>query len=1221
MKKHLIVPLLLLLFFMTKAQNNLPLPYSQLKNNAESSRLLNSFDPHKSFIICNQENGLSGINVNQYEKNKRSRFFSSSSIGLKDQQNFNHKQTIYDSNELLFSQNPDWKWVSKANGISLDQASGYSITSDNMGNEYVTGQFHGIAIVGTDTLISNGWYDIFVSKYNANGQMLWTQHAGGEGADFSYGITVDNSGNVYITGSFGGYGTYGSLLSPGPSMTIGSTTLTSSGGDDIFVAKLNSAGIWQWAQKAGGTTSSDIGRNIIADNIGNIYVTGFFGGTAVFNSISYTAYGGPYDVDIFVAKYNSSGILQWVKTAGGNGGDYSYGINFDKGGNILLTGAFSDTAYFNNIALISKGGRDIFIANCSPSGIWQWANGAGGSGDDAATAISIDTSGSIYTTGSFQNTANWGALTQTSNGQYDIFVAKSNSTGIWQWVQKAGGTKDDLCYGNSTDPFGNCYVAGCFYGTSNFGGTVLTVSGQPYYSDAFICKYNSDGLIQWVKQAGGPDNDVCNAICTNSIGNICITGYFNDNIDFGLGQLHCNSIGKGFIVNYNNNGICSFSNQIGGDNRDDVLITDLARDGNGNIYAVGRFTGKCQFGNTTLISDLSNSQMTSGYTKMFIAKMDSFGIWEWAQMAGQSQTGGGLFFNDPIISIDQSGNIYMAGDNNGTIFFGNQTSTINGGFVAKCNSSGICKWVKKVGTGGNPDTRLLGISCDPLGNIFMSGWLGGVTHFGNHIINPIGNWDIFISKYDSGGICQWVKNIGGVGQYCTESNIVSDNKGNCFMTGRFWGNCIFGSQNLNADSGCIFLAKYNSNGTLQWVQQGGGNSGGGGACSIGIDYKNNCYISGYCNQGIKFFGSYSLTYNSTAFIAKCDSSGNWKWAIGGFQGFDSYLDISVDSIGNCYYIAPFVNFENFDSITITNPGIVWDIAVAQCDSSGHWKWAERVGGPFLDYGMCRIIVDQIGNAYAAGNFIDTASFGGITVLGGKGNDCLFLGKIGCFVPANAGNDVNICTGDSIQLSASGGISYNWNPSTGLSCTNCQNPIAHPISSITYAVLVTNANGCTGIDSVTVIVNSLPPIPTITQSGQQLISSSATGNQWYLNNNLIAGATLQSYFAFQTGIYKVKVTSNGCSATSAGIDFHLGVDEITNTNFANIFPNPSGGLFTIESKERNYEIVITNLLGEIIYSSQINLLKTNIDLSNQQQGMFFVRLKSEKGSVTKKLIIQ
>ena len=138
----------------------------------------------------------------------------------------------------LFAQNEDWIWANQAGGTGYDDT-GYSIAVDANGNSYVTGSFFGSATFGTTTLTCSGNFGIFVAKMDINGNWLWAKQAMGTYSNYGNDIAVDANGNSYVTGYFWG------------NATFGTTTLTSSGEKDIFVAKLDSNGNWLWAKQAG----------------------------------------------------------------------------------------------------------------------------------------------------------------------------------------------------------------------------------------------------------------------------------------------------------------------------------------------------------------------------------------------------------------------------------------------------------------------------------------------------------------------------------------------------------------------------------------------------------------------------------------------------------------------------------------------------------------------------------------------------------------------------------------------------------------------------------------------------------------------------------------------------------------------------------------------------------------------------------------------------------
>jgi len=186
---------------------------------------------------------------------------------------------------------------------------------------------------------------------------------------------------------------------------------------------------WQWATKAGGYDAEQ-GNRIYVDNSNNCYVTGYFRGTATFGTYSVTSAGWS---DIFVAKMDANGIWQWASRAGGVGdSDRGNAITLDGNGNIYVAGQFSDTADFGSFSLTSYGEYDIFVAKLDQDGNWQWVTQAGGIDIDAGRAMAMIDNENLYVTGEFSGTATFGTYFVTASGWADVYVAKIDANGTWQ---------------------------------------------------------------------------------------------------------------------------------------------------------------------------------------------------------------------------------------------------------------------------------------------------------------------------------------------------------------------------------------------------------------------------------------------------------------------------------------------------------------------------------------------------------------------------------------------------------------------------------------------------------------------------------------------------------------------------------------------------------------------------------------------------------------------
>jgi hypothetical protein len=254
----------------------------------------------------------------------------------------------------------NYVWAQHMGGNANDI--GYAVVVDASGNSYITGYFAGTADfdpgAGTQNLTSAGGTDIFLAKYDASGNYVWAQGMGGTGSDAGNALTVDASGNSYITGYFSNTTDF----DPG----AGTQNFTSVGGVDIYLAKYDASGNYVWAQQMGGT-ANDIAQGLSVDASGNSYITGNFAGTADFDPGAGTQNLTPAGIaDIFLAKYDASGNYVWAKSMGGAGSDIGYALALDASGNSYITGFFNATADFDPNAgtqnLISLNGSELFIA-------------------------------------------------------------------------------------------------------------------------------------------------------------------------------------------------------------------------------------------------------------------------------------------------------------------------------------------------------------------------------------------------------------------------------------------------------------------------------------------------------------------------------------------------------------------------------------------------------------------------------------------------------------------------------------------------------------------------------------------------------------------------------------------------------------------------------------------------------------------------------------------
>jgi len=412
-------------------------------------------------------------------------------------------QTIHSAN---------WVWALQGGGMGFDRAR--SVATDGSDNIFVLGDFNLTATFGDDTLISAGSGDVYVAKYTSDGNLIWIEQIGGAEFDRGNGIATDNYNNCVVTGRFDG------------TATFGDTSLISNGYNDIFVAKYDSEGNLLWVEQAGGT-GFDRGIRIKTDDLGNIVVTGRFETTAFFSDTSLNSFGSE---DIFIAKYDADGNLLWVNQAGGTAIDRGQGIATDVSGNTIVTGRFGDIASFGDTMLTSLGNIDIFVAKYGINGNLLWVQQAGGDGWDRGLSVETDNLGNIVVTGEFESIATFGDTSVISKGYRDIFVANYDSDGNLIWVERAGGTDWDCGFGVEIFSSGNIVVTGVFEDTAFFGDTSLTSAG---WFDIFVAEYDAGGNLLWVNQAGGGGDDLGESIAIDSAGNIVVSGEFVDTVIFG----------------------------------------------------------------------------------------------------------------------------------------------------------------------------------------------------------------------------------------------------------------------------------------------------------------------------------------------------------------------------------------------------------------------------------------------------------------------------------------------------------------------------------------------------------------------------------------------------------------------------------------------------------------------------------------------------------------
>lgn len=358
-------------------------------------------------------------------------------------------------------------WAIRFGGVGNDAPS--AVTVDPQGNVYVVGAFENKMGFGADTLTSVGGSDIFILKFTAGGDYLWSRRAGGPGNDVANAVALDPSGNVYVGGVFRDSVRFASL-----------PWLYSAGGTDMCIAQYTPDGTAQWSLRAGGTGTDVL--TAMAINTGGVYTTGSFTDTLTIGADVLASAGSS---DIFIGKYNTSGTPQWARRAGGVGIDAAYALALDISGDVLIGGTTGDSAAFGSVLTGRFGGQDGVIARYTSAGNAQWARVMGGVGDDNVMGIAVDSAGATYVAGYFSQTASIAGRTLASAGGADVFAAKYSNAGAPIWSKRGGGEDQDYAYDITVDNSHASYICGSFYYEATYSFTVLGGRGD---DDAFMTR-------------------------------------------------------------------------------------------------------------------------------------------------------------------------------------------------------------------------------------------------------------------------------------------------------------------------------------------------------------------------------------------------------------------------------------------------------------------------------------------------------------------------------------------------------------------------------------------------------------------------------------------------------------------------------------------------------------------------------------------------------------
>ncbi|PAW87328.1 MAG: hypothetical protein B9S33_06445 [Pedosphaera sp. Tous-C6FEB] len=1068
-------------------------------------------------------------------------------------------------------------WVRQVG--STGDESGFGSAPLANGDVYFCGRFHNTASFGSTNLTASG-QDLFLARYDGNGNLIWARKAGGTGSDAAYAVVADAAGNAYITGDFAGTADFGGVQ------------ITSGSGQNSFVAKYDPTGALVWVAGIVGTGSSSSTR-LHLDSALNLYVGGSFQGDIQFVTPSLTSAGGN---DGFVLKLDVNGAAQWVQQFGGPGNDVVRGMDTSADGTLNVGGSFRSSMTIGSTTLSTAGSDDWFVTKLDSAGVPLWSRKAGGNGSDLVHSLTTDALGNVLVVGSFSANATFNATTLINSGSTDMAVVKYDASGAQKWARSSANGQAIGGLEIQADTAGRLQIAGEFSGSLPLDHLTVNSAGQ---TDIFIAALASTSPVINQQPLGGnvlAGQNVTFTVAATGTGGVTYQWRLNGtnivgatNASYTIANAAANAAGTyDALVTHAFGSIASspatvsvipsanplpftFAQRYGGTGAESVQ--GLARDAAGNSYLAGFFSGTLDLGTTNLVS--------AGGNDVFLAKLNPAGVVLWAT------SGGGP--GDDIangIAVAPNGEVLVCGYFQNNSVFGTNAAVTNifdyAGFTARFSPDGSMRWVQTV-INPLPEAAIIrnvSVAVDANGEAFVAGKGAGLFDFGStNQISPGGNTAGYLVKYDANGNVKWIQNTGrpvNADQNASSYAVACDSAGNAYWGGRYGvgsagntfpaaTNVIVGGVTLTDGGGSQngFVAKITGAGLPVWVRAVNG-PGAERVASLAVDAAGNVFAMGPFDAAYNFGTGSVLTpsngNNGTGFLLKLNANGTPAWVrevgsdAGGF--FDRGA-LATDALGNVYLAHNFIG----TSIVGNPPAVAaggTDALVAKFDSAGKFLWAQTFGSTSDDI-INGIVVDANQSIFIAGTLGQQAVLGPFT-LNNAGASDLFLATLATqppvitTQPASQSISVNQPVTFSVGFTGALPFSYQWR-FNGMNLPGATNasltiPAVVPASAGGYSVLVSDALGIATSDVATLTVDTsgtpfilTPPQGQTVQQGTAVlfnvgaVGASPLSYQWRKNGTNLVGQNfsflaLGSTTTNDSGNYAVVVTNVFGAVTSA-----------------------------------------------------------------------------------------
>ena len=775
---------------------------------------------------------------------------------------------------------------------------------DSNGNNYLIGRFYSIADFDPSTAetnltaISSQYGDMFIAKYNANGDLLWAKNIGGSGY-VNCSAVVTGGNFIYIAGK------YTSTIDFDPSTNTSNLTSANGAYEAAYLAKYDLNGTYVTSKSIDGETELKI--NGLSFSNSQLYVSGNFTGAVDFDpsasTLNLSTNGG---IDIFISKYSTLLAPLWAYNIGGTGNDTCYSQTVTSTGELIIAGSYLNTVDFDpsassNVLVNTQSYnpqiiQNTYIAKYSTSGGFVWAKDIGakvypfGSITSSIPNVVCDASNNILIAGVFNQTSDFDPsaaavnITISSITTTATFIAKYDSNGNYSWVKRLSSSNKGITFNNSSS---NITIFGTFSNTNPIdfdpGTPVYTLSSTN--GTNYFATYDLNGNFVY---ANNIKPTITNLISNETQG-IFVTGYFSGTNDFDPSSLgvanQFSVLTNGFIAKYDTNGAYVNVKPIGGNKVSNYTGNFISTDGAGNIYRAG---------NLSATTDLDPSSSTFNVSSpsgsgIFISKYTPSGSFIWGNTVPGSE---GTLLLISVMNTDTNGNTYVIGsaDANGVL----------SSFLLKYDPNGNNVWTKQINGSINATRRIV---FDALGNFYVSGTITGATAidfdpspFGTNLLNPNNRQVIYIAKYSPQGEHLWAKTLTQSGsdsyEYLYDFQIRNNS---LYVVGRIFGNIINFSPTVSylnvSDNG--FAAQYDLSGNYQnsGVFLGDETIYSSSTCtSIAFDNDDNYYLTTFFSGTIDFDLSPTSVNNLTSLpdgtagylrstaMCKYSSNGTLLWA-------------------------------------------------------------------------------------------------------------------------------------------------------------------------------------------------------------------------------------------------------------------------------------------------------------------------------------------------------